>query len=234
MKAKKRKVVERLCRVCGVQFKPRDNLKAGKYCSHECYWKDMKENRLGELSNAWRGKEVSYAGIHKWIGKNFKRLNECEFCGEVKKTEWANISGEYLRVPGDWIGLCHRCHNIWDRNSQKAWRTRSGKKARILCAIDFDGPICYREGILREHDFRNCLPAKEAIDSLWWMVSIDIEYYILTARPPSEWRDIVFWLHSHNFPGTRVTNIKKLGTKLIIDDRAVRFTNWRDICKYVG
>ena len=224
---------EARCLVCGLIFKKKWG-KVNKYCSHKCYWQDM-ENRKGEESSAWKGDNISYTGVHKWLEVNFTKPKYCEFCGEKNKLEWANISGEYLRIPEDWMVFCHKCHNIWDRIGQKCWRTRRGKKVRMLCGIDFDGVICKGLGIPRKEDFIDCKPVENALSAIKWLISSDIECYVFTARPPKDWKKIVFWLREWGFPGMLVSNIKKNGTAIYIDDRAVRFEdNWQSICKLFG
>jgi hypothetical protein len=104
----------------------------------------------------------------------------------------------------------------------------------MIVAVDFDGVICKRTGVIRESDFSDDLPVKEARDAIEWLFDQGHLVYILTARPKEEWEDIIVWLQKHNFVYAEVTNVKKLGTKVIIDDRAIRFTNWVDVCKYFG
>lgn len=104
----------------------------------------------------------------------------------------------------------------------------------MIIAIDFDGVICKRSGIPRNHDFSKDFPVGGAKEAIEWLISVGHEPYVLTARTPEEWMDILNWMVKHKFPPIEVTNVKKLGTKVIIDDRAYRFTNWLDISKYFG
>lgn len=67
----------------------------------------------------WKGDNVSYRGIHKWIEK---KVGKPHFCEECKKTNlnhrqyhWANISGKYFRDVRDWRRLCVKCHKLFDK-----------------------------------------------------------------------------------------------------------------------
>lgn len=93
------------------------------------------EFKKGELSNekhpCWKGDEVSYMGLHKWIDKHFIKENICEFCNTdvAKRYEWANITGVYNRIRENWVFLCKKCHNNFDDITNKGWKTRRGKNA---------------------------------------------------------------------------------------------------------
>ena len=103
-----------------------------------------------------------------------------------------------------------------------------------MIAIDFDGVIAYHEGIERPHNLTNVPPVEDARDALHWIVANGYKPYVLTARPPDEHPQIKQWLSMNGFPNLEVTNVKKFETTLLIDDRAFRFTNWQDVCKYLG
>ena len=100
--------------------------------------------------------------------------------------------------------------------------------------IDFDGVLVDRSGIVRGHEFIHEEPVKDAKDAVIWMKDKGYEPYVFTNRPEEEHRAIDSWLELHEFPGMLITNVKQPGTLLYIDDRAVRFTNWQDVCKLLG
>jgi phage gpG-like protein len=91
----------------------------------------------GEKNYNWKGDNVSYKGLHKWVGKELGKAIKCIWCSSVKKVEWANISGKYKRDLTDWFQLCHSCHMKYDKVSEKVWKTRkerygkTGKKTVI-------------------------------------------------------------------------------------------------------
>lgn len=64
--------------------------------------------------------KASYNTIHRWVQRNFKKPDACEFCGtkEAKRFEWANLNGLYLRNREDWVFLCCSCHRIFDRRNK--------------------------------------------------------------------------------------------------------------------
>jgi len=74
-----------------------------------------------EKNPQWKGDEVSYSGLHKWVKKNKGIPIKCEFCGKEKTTpksiQWANKSRKYLRKLEDWISLCAKCHWHFDRDN---------------------------------------------------------------------------------------------------------------------
>lgn len=98
--------------------------------------------------------------------------------------------------------------------------------------IDFDGTLCKRKGIPRKGDYLLAKPQKNALEAMWWLQDNGYEPYVITAR--KEKTGIELWLFWHGFPLMEVTNRKKYGTIMYIDDRALRFTNWQDVIKYFG
>ncbi len=79
----------------------------------------------------WKGDDVSYNGLHRWLRKNFGHPKKCQHCGMNGKynysikgrkrwnVEWANKSGNYLREISDWLFLCRKCHIIYDKKNEK-------------------------------------------------------------------------------------------------------------------
>jgi hypothetical protein len=65
----------------------------------------------------WLGDRATYNAIHVWHLRHWKKSGCCEWCGAgVKVTDWANLSGKYLRDdPTDWAELCRSCHQKYDR-----------------------------------------------------------------------------------------------------------------------
>ena|SRR3990167_8797453 len=66
----------------------------------------------GENHHKWKGKNVSYSGLHKWVNKYKGKAFGCTVCGSQKRQryEWANISGEYKRDLDDFESKCVPCH----------------------------------------------------------------------------------------------------------------------------
>lgn len=67
---------------------------------------------------AWKGDEVGYDGLHKWVPKHLGKPDKCEHCKKngfsSHQIHWANKSGEYKRELNDWIRLCIKCHAVYD------------------------------------------------------------------------------------------------------------------------
>ncbi len=71
-----------------------------------------------ELNGHWKGGDVKYTGLHKWVVKKLGQPILCEMCNfdePNKMHHWANISGKYKRDIKDWIRLCVPCHSKFDR-----------------------------------------------------------------------------------------------------------------------
>jgi len=72
----------------------------------------------------WKGDEVGYDALHRWVYKEKGRPVSCEHCGESKRLEWSNISGDYKRDARDYEALCVKCHHVKDGVYEKMWITR--------------------------------------------------------------------------------------------------------------
>ena len=76
----------------------------------------------GENHYEWKGNNVSYNGIHKWIQRKLGKPDTCKKCGKSKlkkhQIHWANISDEYKRDKNDWLRLCSGCHGKYDKNKR--------------------------------------------------------------------------------------------------------------------
>lgn len=95
---------------------------------------------MGPENGKWVGDAISYVGVHSWIKRTLGEPRMCQECGRTRQPkgmkksyfEWANVSGKYLRVVGDWKRLCAKCHRIMDRHlvlgRKKSSRNTSGYK----------------------------------------------------------------------------------------------------------
>lgn len=118
------------CLICDKEYRAVGDYGNGKriqkYCSKECFQKDWAERinhniiRVGpgkdEKNHEWKGDDVLYSGIHRWVMNKLGQNNKCEHCGSIKKKkyEWANIDHKYRRVKEDWKRLCTSCHRKYD------------------------------------------------------------------------------------------------------------------------
>ncbi len=79
---------------------------------------DLRANPLrlvGAEIAGWAGDQVGYSALHRWVRYWKIKTGVCVRCGtDDKRTEWANISGEYLRDLDDYEELCCSCHQKQD------------------------------------------------------------------------------------------------------------------------
>lgn len=119
----------RECLVCSKEFRATKDFKERKqkFCSSYCYSKYWVENIRptldtsqsgvsGENNHMWKGDDVGYSGIHKWVYRQLGSPKECKSCGDTseRKYEWANLSHEYKRDTSDWKRMCTPCHRAYD------------------------------------------------------------------------------------------------------------------------
>lgn len=102
-----------------------------------------------------------------------------------------------------------------------------------VIAIDFDGVLINRSGIPRTYGWGDDKPMEYAKEAVEFLMKKGYDCVILTSRTPEDWPVMRKWLNRHSFPWMEITNVKR-DPMVIIDDRAIRFTNWQDICKYFG
>lgn len=55
-----------------------------------------------------------YNTVHQWRKRNYPKSGICEHCKVATVTQWANVSGKYLRDDADWLELCIPCHEKYD------------------------------------------------------------------------------------------------------------------------
>jgi len=83
--------------------------------------KGLKGYMEGALSSSWKGDDVGYGALHKWIYRKLGQPDTCEHCAESElknnKIHWANKSGEYKRQLTDWLRLCVSCHSKYDKEN---------------------------------------------------------------------------------------------------------------------
>lgn len=71
--------------------------------------------RLGAMHPQWKGEQAGYMATHNWVRRHKIKACVCDECGGEERTDWANISGEYLRDLDDYRELCRGCHVAQDR-----------------------------------------------------------------------------------------------------------------------
>lgn len=91
---------------------------------------DMRgKNQKGENNPNWKGDNIKYYAVHRWIETIKGKPKFCENCKEVNKKvyDWANVSGSYKRVVSDWERLCRSCHMKLDGRINKLVKISIGR-----------------------------------------------------------------------------------------------------------
>jgi hypothetical protein len=70
--------------------------------------------KLPKVITSGRMTQWQYQGIHVWVKRRQTYPENCEICGEKRKLDWSNISGEYKKDLKDWRALCRTCHRRVD------------------------------------------------------------------------------------------------------------------------
>lgn len=100
----------------------------------------ISESRKGLTAGAkhhnWKGDEVGYASLHRWLSYNHPKTGVCEFCKVRTKTQYANKSLEYKRDIHDYYELCASCHKLLDMRRSEAPEPLIVREVK-LC------PMCY-------------------------------------------------------------------------------------------
>ena len=82
----------------------------------------------GILNPMWKGDNVSYRVLHKWVHRHSSIPKVCFTCKRQVKLEASNISGKYLRDLTDWEWLCRKCHMIKDGRLEKLHNKETEEK----------------------------------------------------------------------------------------------------------
>lgn len=127
------------CLICNILFSPSKNDRPNswekrKFCSSKCSnsRKDnkglFKKGHSGYINSGsfkkglipwnWKGDDVGYDALHRWVSNKLGKPTKCEHCGKdglIKyNIHWSNKSGEYKRDLLDWQRLCAKCHKNYD------------------------------------------------------------------------------------------------------------------------
>lgn len=74
----------------------------------------MKGKNLGEKNGVWKGENVQYHQMHKYIRNHNKSPLLCEDCNKKRKLDIANFTGRYNREIKNYKWLCRSCHSKLD------------------------------------------------------------------------------------------------------------------------
>ena len=70
---------------------------------------------LGPEHPLWRGEQVSYTNLHRWIERHKPKTGTCSDCGEQRRTQWSNVDHRYRRERDAYVERCASCHKLYDR-----------------------------------------------------------------------------------------------------------------------
>ena len=133
--SKKKETFKTRCLECGEEYAVEPyRARKTKYCSRVCHntaiSRSSKPTHQSERHEKWKGENVTYKTLHRWLKRRFPKPNSCDFCGQVVPVDWANKSGAYKRDITDWLGLCRKCHLYFDFVLNKGLRRRYRNKKK--------------------------------------------------------------------------------------------------------
>lgn len=73
-------------------------------------------HKRGKEHHAWRETGLGYTNTHKWINTVKPKKGICETCGQKRRTEYSNVDHKYKRVKTDYMELCKKCHQKWEKD----------------------------------------------------------------------------------------------------------------------
>jgi len=88
----------------------------------------IRQTKLGSRNAAWKGERAGYAAVHNWMHRHFTKTGTCGLCKRERRTEWANLFGEYRHVREDFLEMCVPCHRRYDRMRKRHTHLRIGEK----------------------------------------------------------------------------------------------------------
>ncbi len=97
--------------------------------------KDVK----GEKNNRWKGNSAGYQSKHQFLVRNFGSPSYCENCFtegyKEKGGRWSihyakKHNKEYTHNRENYLGLCRKCHGIYDLDDKKIERLRNLSKTQ--------------------------------------------------------------------------------------------------------
>ena len=75
----------------------------------------------------WKGNNVSYKGLHKWLRDHIPKKELCEQCKTLKSYDISNKTGIYDRNFINYWWLCRSCHKKYDFIEKKERRALNGQ-----------------------------------------------------------------------------------------------------------
>lgn len=89
---------------------------------------DLIEKIGGSKNPGWKGDNVSYITLHKWIRNHLPKPELCQICKKLPPKQLSNISGKYKRDVTDYQWVCIRCHMVFDDRLEPFMKLNKGRK----------------------------------------------------------------------------------------------------------
>jgi len=99
----------------------------GKLFSDE-HRKNISKSILNEKNPMWKGNDVGYSCLHKWVKRHKSKPEKCEICGKKNPEVIANISGKYKRDLNDFMWVHASCHAKYDGHIKNITENIKSKK----------------------------------------------------------------------------------------------------------
>lgn len=95
----------------------------------------------GANHSSWKGDNIGYEGIHRWLGVTFGKANRCEGAnckGISDNYQYALRKGmPYARKRENFLMLCVSCHSSYDKTPSQPCHCGNKSLARGLCRAHY-------------------------------------------------------------------------------------------------
>lgn len=104
------------------------------------------EVKKAYLNPMWRGNEVKYTALHRWVERRLPKPKACSTCSIRPALDLANIRNDknsktYTRDLNNWRWLCRKCHMLEDGRINNLYRggAKSLQESCVICKRNVEG-----------------------------------------------------------------------------------------------
>lgn len=137
-----------ICGFCNLKIRKYDKYtgKERRYAQHhqnlgrrhsEERNKKIAESVKEERSGLWKGDDIGYHGLHKWVKSRLPKTTLCEICRLIPPRELANLTGIYSRELRNWGWMCRKCHVKYDNLTERAQITKRNNRNKNNLLTEF-------------------------------------------------------------------------------------------------